>query len=344
MGRIANDRNMRTRSNEAERVRGINDRGEKTENTVDTEIGGIPSEENSVLEAVWKELKENQERIKSLCDKIDKQNEKLEQQGAMIESMRNEMNERNEGEKKWRKGEERRERERENMIDELKDVVESKMNTWAETVKDNKYTDHRMKDGKGDSFINEVRKELVMDVVPILKREMDRAKSVVITGIKEPIIDNYQEREREEMRHISELMKLLEMDSASNEITCNHRLGIYMKDSSRPRPIKLTFVREETQLTILRRAHKLKTIKGCSGVYIRRDIAKEERMRINSIVSEVKVLNEKRSKEEIGKFFWVRNGLRGPKKVEVGGEEVNGRVVGGGKIANPKDGMGQARQ
>ena len=237
-----------TRSREAERVRGNNDREEETENTVDTKIGGTPSEENSVIKAVWKELKENREIIQSLCDKV-------EQQGAMIESMRNEMNEMNEGEKKWRRGEERRERKRENIVDELKDVMENKMKTWEETVKDSKCTDHRPKDGKGDSFGNEVRKELVMDVVPILKREMERAKSVVIIGIKEPIADNYLEREREEMRHISELLNVLEMNSANNDITCNFRLGKYMKGSSRPRPIKLTFVREETQLTILRRAH-----------------------------------------------------------------------------------------
>ena len=67
-------------------------------------------------------------------------------------------------------------------------------------------------------------------------------------------------------------------------------------------------------------------------------------MRIKSIVSDVKMLNESRSKEEMGKFFWIRNGLRGPLKVEVGGEEVNGRVMGGGTIAITEDGTGQARQ
>ena len=336
--------NMKTRSSGTERVRGNSDRDGETENTVNTEIGGTPSEENSVIEAVWKELKNNREIIQSLCDRIDKQNEELKKHRTMIESMRKEMNERNEGVKNWGRGEERREREKENIVDEMKEVMESKMKTLEEIVKNNNCNDHRLKDGKGDSFVSDVRKEMVMDVVPILKREMDRAKSVVITGIMEPIGDNPQEREREERRHISDLLNVLEMESARNEITCNLRLGEYMKGNPRPRPIKLTFLREETQLTILRRAHKLKTIRGCSGVYIRRDMPKEERMRINSIVSEVKILNESRSKEETEQFFWIRNGLRGPKKVEVGGEEVNGRVVGGEKIANPKDGMGQAGQ
>ena len=65
-----------TRSREAERVRGNNDREEETENTVDTKIGGTPSEENSVIKAVWKELKDNREIIVTIIMRYSRQAER----------------------------------------------------------------------------------------------------------------------------------------------------------------------------------------------------------------------------------------------------------------------------
>lgn len=46
------------------------------------------------------------------------------------------------------------------------------------------------------NFDEDIRGELVHRAMPIMKQEVDRFRSVVITGIEEPIGSTFQERER----------------------------------------------------------------------------------------------------------------------------------------------------
>ena len=189
----------------------------------------------------------------------------------------------------------------------------------------NKYSDKL----RYDSVINEeVRKEIVDKALPMIKQEVDRYRSVVITGVKESTREMHQDREIDDDRSILGIFKAMGQEWAHYEITSKYRLGRYNKQESGPRPVKVTFASELTQREVLKHTWTLKQNDKLARVYIRRDLTKEERRKINKSVEETRKRNNERTEQQKSEFFWKRNGLMEPQKVflrAVGGGEERGR-------------------
>ena len=108
-------------------------------------------------------------------------------------------------------------------------------------------------------------------------------------------------------------------------------MGRYNRQEPGPRPIKITFAREVTQWEVLKHTWTLKQNKRLARVYVRRDLTKDERMKINKISEETRKRNNERTEKQRSEFFWKSKGIEEPKKVyffSVGG----GAGEGGGGI------------
>ena len=175
----------------------------------------------------------------------------------------------------------------------------------------------------------EIRKEIVEKALPMFKQEVDRFRSIVITGVKESQRETWQDRERDDDRSVYEILRVMQLEYAYHEITSRYRLGRYDRQKPGSRPIKVTFTGELTQREVLKHTWTLKQNKRFASVYVRRDLTKDERMKINKIGEETRKRNNERTEHQKTEFFWKRNGLMEPQKVfiRVDGE---GQENGGG--------------
>ena len=144
---------------------------------------------------------------------------------------------------------------------------------------------------------------------------MDRFKSIVITGVKESLRESWQDREKDDDRSVHEILRVMHQEWAYHDITNRYRLGRYNKQESGPRPIKITFLGEVTQREVLKHTWTLKQNRRLARVYVRRDLTKDERMKINKINEETKKRNNERTEQQKSEFFWKANGTMEPQKV-----------------------------
>ena len=283
---------------------------------------------NNVKENLGKEIKIIKEEVKAVRDEGDELAKKVKKElegkdkeekerDQVIKDLGKEVTKVKERESRVKEEEEGRVKEMKEMRNEIGELKKETKKSWADMVKGDSEVKKTVMDVIKRNFDEDIRGELVHRAMPMMKQEVDRFRSVVITGIEEPTGSTFQEREELEKGNIRKVLKALNMEWASGDIATRLRLGMYSTLATRPRQIKLTFVREETQKEILRRAHNLKSLSEYSYIFIRKDMTKEERNRINSILEEVKTLNEKRTEADKKKFFWKRDGLRGPKRKEI---------------------------
>lgn len=157
---------------------------------------------------------------------------------------------------------------------------------------------------------NERRQIAQQEVVKVLQKEevlvrniAEKKKCVVVNGLKEENIRNWQERkEKEEEKVQSLLSKVLGDEGAAGVVEDHLRLGKY--EEGKTRPVKITLKSQADAESLLRNAWKLKNSQETNTIYVRRNMSQEERAKMRELVAQVKEKNEQRTEEEKKEFFW----------------------------------------
>ena len=129
----------------------------------------------------------------------------------------------------------------------------------------------------------------------------EKKKCVVVSGLKEDNIRNWQERKIKEEEKINTMLnKISEEENAFGEVEEYMRLGKYEEGKSRA--MKITLKSQVAAEHVLRNAWKLKNSQETNMIYVRRNMSQEERTKMREMVTEVRERNEARTEEE-KKFF-----------------------------------------
>ena len=197
--------------------------------------------------------------------------------------------------------------------------------TLEENIRDLSYKDRL---GKKEELSTVIRKEVVDRALPLLKQEMDRNRSIIISGVGESPVEQGPERERVEKGKVRHLLHAIEKGWAFHEISNIIRLGNYGDHDYRniPRMVKVTFRDEATANAVLSNSRALKRSSSLSHIYIRRDLPKDTRIKFREVLREVRAKNESRTEQQKNKFFWRVGKKLEPHKVIIE-EGIN---VGGG--------------
>ena len=142
----------------------------------------------------------------------------------------------------------------------------------------------------------------------VVRNIAERKRSVIVSGLKEDNIRNWQERKTKEEERIKILLNTIsEEEDVYAEVEDYMRLGKY--EEGKTRAMKITLKSQVAAESLLRHAWRLKGSEETKMIYVRRNMTEEERTKMREMVTEVKVRNEARSEEDKKKFFWkVRGG------------------------------------
>ena len=135
----------------------------------------------------------------------------------------------------------------------------------------------------------------------------EKKRSVIVTGLSEDNIRNWQERKTKEEESIKILLnRISEEEDVFGEVEEYMRLSQY--EDGKTRPIKITFKSQVAAESVLKNAWKLKDSQETKMIYVRRNMTEEERAKMREMLTQVRERNEARSEDDKKKFFWkVKN-------------------------------------
>ena len=161
----------------------------------------------------------------------------------------------------------------------------------------------------------EERRELAQsEIVRVIQQKetmvrniAEKKRSIVVSGLKEENIRNWQERKRMEEERIKNLFsKISEEEDVFVEVEDYIRLGKYEEGKSRAMKIRLKS--QVTAERLISMSWKLKDTQETRMIYVKRNMTQEERVRMRELITEARERNEARSEDDKTKFFWkVRN-------------------------------------
>ena len=106
-------------------------------------------------------------------------------------------------------------------------------------------------------------------------------------NIKESSIEDYNSRKNEEMLYLNSIVSIISKDTPNldNKIIDHHRLGKYDKNSSKIRPIKITFNNLQTKQLIINNAKNIKN-SVYKHVNISMSLSKAEQIKLKELNTE----------------------------------------------------------
>ena len=127
----------------------------------------------------------------------------------------------------------------------------------------------------------------------LIREECERATSVIISGISEPVIENIVKRQNYVHTAVFTILDNIKEDEDrwKDDVLEIRRVGRYdpEKKSSKKRPVKVRFNSERTAREVLAMANKLRRIDGMKGIYINKDMSLAERKKQQELRVEAKV-------------------------------------------------------
>lgn len=201
-------------------------------------------------------------------------------------------------ERQLKEGEEKS-KQRDTRLEEVKKNNEEAHNNFREIIK-------QQEKEKSELAQREIVRVLQQEET-MVRNIAEKKKCVVVSGLREDNIRNWQERKNKEEEKIKTLLnKILEEENAFGEVEEYMRLGKYEEGKSRA--MKITLKSQIAAEHLLRNAWKLKNSQETNMIYVRRNMSQEERAKMKEMVTEVRERNEARTEEEKKKFFWkIRN-------------------------------------
>lgn len=199
--------------------------------------------------------------------------------------------------------------------------VEGIKTVWKKQTEDNtaKLSEIIKEQKKVQEENKEKEKKFTQNVVRVIKEKenvvrdtIDKKKIIVIFGIEEEEIRDYEERKKSEVCKAGSLFSEID-DIGRNweeEVEEIHRVGRYEKGKSRP--LKVKFKVKAVAEEVMSKTWKLGKSENLKKYGIRNELTREEREIVKAKVDEVKQRNEERTEEDKKNFFW---------KV-VGGKEI----------------------
>ena len=156
-------------------------------------------------------------------------------------------------------------------------MKEKPVAAWKEIVREDPDVKKVMIDVIEKNLDVDFRDSMVVKALPMVRQEMDRFRSVIVVGIKEDSNKTSYERNEDDNLFVRNMLGALQMGWAEREIVTKFRIGKFRNYRSRPRLLKITFSREDTQKQLLAKAKHLRHTSAFNKVFIRRDKTARER-------------------------------------------------------------------
>ena len=131
----------------------------------------------------------------------------------------------------------------------------------------------------GVGLMAETAADRIDGAVRRIRKVVDRSKSVIVFGLGEKDEKNYQKRVSTERDSLRTLLQGLGFDQGEGLIAKQMRIGKYKGYEENIRPLKLILESPMVQQELLRRAATFRFKEDHHGVFIRRDMTIEERIR-----------------------------------------------------------------
>ena len=111
--------------------------------------------------------------------------------------------------------------------------------------------------------------------------------SIIMYNIKESSIEDYNSRKNEEMLYLNSIVSIISKDTPNldNKIIDHYRLGKYDKNTSKIRPIQITFNNLQTKQFILNNAKNIKNSVN-KHVNISMSLSKAEQIKLKELNTE----------------------------------------------------------
>ena len=157
-----------------------------------------------------------------------------------------------------------------------------------------------------------------MEEKKLVRSVVEKIRCVMVYGMKEDKVPSWAERDNKERGRIREVLSVVTDDPehANEGVEEYFRIGKF--EEGKMRPTKIKFASQVQAEEVLSGSWKMSEKEDMKGVWINKDLDKDERKQLNELVSQAKDLNGKRTEEEKKQFFWRVRDLRLWKKYYMG--------------------------
>ena len=147
----------------------------------------------------------------------------------------------------------------------------------------------------------------------LVRDTVDKVKCVVIFGIKEEKNVNRLEREQKEKEKVNEVLKeVIDENQPMGMVEEVYRIGKF--EEGKYRPIKIKFTTQARAEEVISNAPKLAGKEKFKKVWINRDMDRDERDVLKTLVEQAKQKNLERTEEEQEQFYYQVRDLKIRKK------------------------------
>ena len=236
---------------------------------------------------------------------------KLKEESAALREESIKLKEENDRLREQLKNEMSKVKKRNDDMKSVVDKVEGDQVAWGrKTEEAEKSLKHIMEEQEKE------RKEMKNKIVSVIKEKqklvrstVDKIKCVVLFGLNEDKIVNRIEREQKEKERIGKVMRLVTGDDqAVGSVEEFHRIGLY--EEGKDRPMKVKFSTQVMAETVINSAWKLSGVEEYKKVWINREMDKQERDELKSLVEQAKQKNLQRTEAEKKEFYWKVRDLK----------------------------------
>ena len=205
-------------------------------------------------------------------------------------------------------------KEIESSIKKSEEIVGKKYNEVVKLSKDltedkNEITKMSTKVEEAVGNVKGLVKGEIKNNANLIREECERASSIIVTGISEPVIENIVKRQDYVQTAVYTVLDNIKEDDDrwKEDVLEIRRVGRYDPDKkgNNKRPVKVRFNSERTAREVLAMANKLRWIDGMKGIYINKDMSLTERKNLQELREEARNLNENRTDEEAKKYFFA---------------------------------------
>ena len=190
-------------------------------------------------------------------------------------------------------------------------VVKEQQKTWAITQQENAESFKKILESQ-----KKAKEDIKSNVVSVIKEKeklvrdtVDKVKCVVIFGIKEEKNVNRLEREQKEKEKVNEVLKeVIDENQPMGMVEEVYRIGKF--EEGKYRPIKIKFTTQARAEEVISNAPKLAGKEKFKKVWINRDMDRDERNVLKTLVEQAKQKNLERTEEEQEQFYYQVRDLK----------------------------------